>query len=224
MTKNDYKIRHDMTRYDRTRPNVPGHKKRKMARLNATKRDLARSNTLANARNCMQTLVTTYTGTALTCRAPHVACKRFRNPDVAAIAPPLSEAPLRKILEISTKYYILPGDSVFHCQADEFCFLLRRASMSRSFHAISHPNVNRPGIDIHNQEIYLRRLSYNSRATLTRAFRVPVSSIRTVDSLPKFPSCFPSSSPDRPPSRPTPTLGCARYVGSFSSQLILWYN
>ena len=143
-----------MTRYDRTRPNVPGHKKRKMARLNATKRDLARSNTLANARNCMQTLVTTYTGIALTCRAPHVACKRFRNPDVAAIAPPLSEAPLRKILEISTKYYILPGDSVFHCQADEFCFLLRRASMSRSFHAISHPNVNSPGIDIHDQEIF----------------------------------------------------------------------
>ena len=123
----------------------------------------------------MQTLVTTYTGTALTGRAPHVACKRFRNPDVAAIAPPLSEAPLRKILEISTKYYILPGDSVFHCQADEFCFLLRRASMSRSFHAISHPNVNRPGIDIHDQEIYLRKLSYNSRATLARAFRVPTS-------------------------------------------------
>ena len=159
MTKNDYKIRHDMTRYDRTRPNVPEHKKRKMARLNATKRDLARSNTLANARNCSQTLANAanagnhYTGIP-DLRAPYIACKRFRNPDVAAIAPPLSEALLRKILEISTKYYILPGDSVFHCQADEFCFLLRRASMSRSFHAISHPNVNRPGIDIHDQKIY----------------------------------------------------------------------
>ena len=84
-----------------TCPNVSEHEKkigatkRDQTRLNATKRDLARSNTLANARNCIQTLVTAYTGKP-DLRAPHIACKRFRNPDVVEISPPFWDALLRR--------------------------------------------------------------------------------------------------------------------------------
>ena len=66
----------------------PDTKKRKMARLNATKRDLVRSQTLVTAY--------TYTGTA-DLRAPHIACKRSGNPDVAAISPPFWDAPARGV-------------------------------------------------------------------------------------------------------------------------------
>ena len=87
-----------------TCPNLSEHEKKKLARLNATKRDQTRlnatwrvRNTLANARNCLQTLVNARNclhGTA-DLRAPHVACKRPISPDAAEIPPPFLDSPAR---------------------------------------------------------------------------------------------------------------------------------